>query len=271
MPSKKTRKSKKQRGGVKIGEGALGAVYRPPLLCNTTRAINNSLKTNNYIGKYTGRNVGQREKNKSNLVRDLNRNGEYTVTVNEMCELAPNQTNTNFENRPNREIQLISKYAGTSVEDLIPEDKILDDPEVYVHLTPEDIHKFYEGLRAIKSLAPRLREFNEHFIHNDLHFGNIVWDGTTARLIDFSELETLPEAIARLEEQYPDASEDEIETAAKSTDVARLYGLVKDILSTKFIMNTPEQKDRFRAWQFGHPYKIRDIDTYYRRLESLPV
>lgn len=273
MPSRQTRKARRQRGGVKLGEGAFGAVYRPPLLCNRAHPINNTLKTNRYIGKHTGRNVGLRERNKSNLVRGLNANGVYTVPVNAVCNLAAEQTNTDFEaGRPNREVQLISKYGGASVESMIPETEILNDAELYpLVMTPEREALLFEGLRAIKALAPHLREFNRHFVHNDLHFGNIVWDGEYARLIDFSEVTNLEERKAELREQYPKATEAEIDMAAKTTDSARLFELVKEIINTKYIQNTPRLRSLFRTWQFGNPYRLRDPDTLYTRLEALPV
>lgn len=255
-----------------MGEGAYGAVYRPPLLCNSKTPLNASLKNNSHVGKYTGRNIGLKEKERSNLVKAVNKNSAYTVPVNTVCELADNQTNTEFERRPNREIQLISKYSGTSVKDLIPDVAILNDKELYpLAMTPDAEEKMLEGLRAIKSLAPHLREFNKHFVHNDLHFGNIVWDGTTARLIDFSELQTVPEAVESLQDRNRTMPTAEAELIVKSIDPEGLYDSVLEVLTTKYIMNTPKMKEKFRAWQFGHPWKVRDIDTYYKRLESLPV
>lgn len=266
-PRRKTRR--RQRGAAFLGEGAYGMVYRPPLECDPANALANEYRTNRYVGKYTSKRKAYEEKKRSNLTRILNANRRFTVPINAICKVAAEQANTNFSARPNYTMQIVSEFRGTSVEKLIPDEDVLNDSTTYRHLTEEDITNLFQGLRAIKNLAPNLYIFNEHFVHNDLHFGNIVWDGEQARILDFGELETVRQAARRLQSMYPDLSLEEAIEEAKSIDIVKLFGFVVDIIKTKFIQE--RYKDMFRAWQFGNPTRFRSRDTYYERLAALPV
>lgn len=258
------------RGGATVGEGAHGVVYRPPLACNSSTPLPPELMTNAYVGKYVSAKNAQIEKTLSNKVKAINTESRYTVPIDAVCKIAETQPNTSFQSSKNRNTQVISKYSGFSVESLIPSIEVLNEPELYSkQMTPEAITVLFEGLKAIKALMPSLREFNEYYIHQDLHFGNIVWDGEHAKLIDFTEMEPISEVADRNREMYPGKSEEWLLEQVKSIDVSRLYDMVREIILSKFIQEN--FRDKFRIWQFLSPQIPRNRDSMYSRLEALPV
>lgn len=267
---KQTRK--KIRGGAKIGEGVQGDVFRPPLQCTPNTQVNAHFMTNAYVGKQVSDENAGRELLKANNVNRINRNGIYTIRANTACRLNRIQQTSGFEWQNQRQTQLFSRYGGESVASLL-QLKFLDTPKDFSMVNPDYI---LEGLRAIRSIIPHLREFHRHFVHNDLHVGNIVWDGTHARLIDFTDMEPVEHNIENLRKKYPTETDDRLYFKAIEKDMERLYKTVLKVLQSKYIQSNEQYRNQFRIWILGTPKggdfdPVRSLEIYYHKLETLPV
>lgn len=174
MPSRKTRKGRKQRkrsrhtrqkGGVRIIKGDKADIHRPPLPCKND--VNMPYRSNAYIGKLTNTSYEATVNKIKTWLSSIDPEEVYTVPPILSCTLAEKQTNTNIEK--GYMYQEIQKYGGISLHERLANQE----------------ESLKEILTPLKPFLNHLVEFNRQFLHRDLHTGNIVWDGTVYKMIDF--------------------------------------------------------------------------------------
>ena len=254
----KTRKAKNRarKGGKKIGEGSYGVVYKPPLKCSRRPEISKKYR-DGFVGKQVTEEEKKKEIHASDLIETIDPNEDYTLHVRAYCDISPEQENANFLDIRQGDVQLIYRDGGQSLYSLMEPDT-LDFDEV-------NFYNLILGLQLIKGFIPFLREFNQHFIHNDLHLGNLVWDGESLHMIDFAELKTVDELI----EDYLMRKKQNPEETARKRDIEKLYHIVRNIARSKYMKKN--HPTLLRYWLMSTPEDPRDLETYYSRLEALPV
>jgi hypothetical protein len=199
--SKKTRK----RGGRKIGKGMRGTVYTPPLKC--AEGDDDKWSSTNFVSKDISDTYLEQEYKNSFLVKELDPDGEWSITAEHACTIRDAQEDTNWMPGDLKR-QLIFKNGGKDLYSLLLKpgqsgdvDKYInglndageDDLTVFMKLDPSGINNL---IRQLHRILPKLDILNSKYIHRDLHFGNIVTDGTP-RLIDFSSLESVSSKIQK--------------------------------------------------------------------------
>jgi hypothetical protein len=177
------RRTRRLRGGKRIGEGATGKVYVPVLACNDGSEA--PFRGPGFVGKAIAETSLARELRHQAALASL---GDSVIAPIHHCLLAEAQTNANFiensdkamyENETSPHLgkkkyltyQVIYRNGGRNVADL---------------LADRSNHRVI--FQAIKDFIPVLREFNQRFIHFDLHLENLVFDGTRIRIIDFENM-----------------------------------------------------------------------------------
>jgi len=193
------------RGGKKIGEGSFGQVFAPPLKCKGDDG--SKVYGEGYVSKILNADDIDEEYHNALLVKAMDPEGIWSITPEKACELANVQTNANYKAN-DKTHQIIYKHGGRSVMNLLlaPEHtgdpfKYIrginaegeDDKSVFAFLDPSGLS---EVIKAIKKIIPSLDILNTKYLHDDLHSGNIVYDGTNARLIDFASLKPVETVIA---------------------------------------------------------------------------
>lgn len=209
---------RRTRGGKKIGRGEYGNVYRP-VLKNANHSENRY--SEGYVGKVMKEEDAKIEYANSMKVQALDPEGLWSITAIKMSRLANSQNNANFErseqNRKTKKnkfikntgltnpdplllfypstTQIIYKYGGQSLASLLTK----SGAHVYggnYDVSDINTEKLPEFVQACKSIIPGLNVLNKKYIHQDLHLGNILWDGKTARMIDFGEMVSVEERFA---------------------------------------------------------------------------
>ena len=137
-----------------IGPG----VFKPPLLCSGVRS-----DSPDFVSKLLNEEEADLEFSKSSLVRLLDPDERWSITPLRMCDLAEKQTNKNYANANGANTLLISKYGGVGL----------------LSLLKKSWSKLPLFIKVVKSIIPGLDILNKEYLHGDLHFNNIVWDGLT--------------------------------------------------------------------------------------------
>jgi hypothetical protein len=193
---RKTRRGCGQKGGIRIGEGAEGSVFSPPLKCK--EGDDSRFSSGLYVSKQVSAETGVAEHQNSFLVRNLDPTGEWSIVAEHVCSIAPEQINTNFvlvaDSGDVRNYQLIFKNGGLSLLNLLMKDhgavydeKYLYDPENYDKLDPEGLRII---ISVVKKVVQHLDILNSKYSHNDMHLGNIVYNraNDTGHIIDFARM-----------------------------------------------------------------------------------
>jgi hypothetical protein len=272
--SKRAKSRRKTRGGARIGKGAFGVAYRPPLLCDASSNVNEKYKSDKYVGKVMKEPQLQHEFDVSQKVLEFDPTHEITLPVEAMCKLAGLQTNDTFVPPRNGSTvgQLISEFGGDSLYSMFQTD-FLDD---YTQFSKIQHERFFDALRALVIFQTGFRTFSLYFVHGDLHTGNIVWDGSRARMIDFWFLMTIEERIqqqivglsgGREITELPANEKERIETEA--TRIASMFdyeGLVidlSDIFSSIYVKyRYPRIYDHMQAFN-ANPQRMRGTRELY--------
>ena len=107
--------NKKQTGGDKIGEGASGCIFRPPLTCRSGKNASNK----KYVGKvFDSKKNGLFEEEMMKKVKTLDSNGDHIIQLKKKCVVDPKDINPKdkcslFKSK--RMIQLIYEDGGISL------------------------------------------------------------------------------------------------------------------------------------------------------------
>lgn len=279
MSVRRTRKI----GGRKLGHGVQGDVYTPPLECAS--GSNARWHGEGYVAKLMDAEEARNEYKNSFLIRQLDPDGMWSIHAEQACEISSSQPNANYTNSPEKRTQLIFRNGGKSLLDYLIQnggdsDKLVfylqgideggdPDPQAFDYLNYSHLGTI---LSVVKRLLPALDILNSQYTHNDLHLGNIVYDGHTPRLIDFSSLAPVEKSISfemghwtelgisKLAKGHPwqeylisEATADKI----RSNDVAHLFKSIYMILASKWIRDV--SSGRFRGW----------VDRYSNWVEKL--
>lgn len=269
----KNNKTKKKRifGGKKLGEGQFGTVYSPPLRC--LEGDDDIWATPDFVSKTIYEGALEKEYRNSFLVKELDPNNDWSITALHVCTINPTQNNANY-NHGEPTHQLIFKNGGQSLSDLLLKpgikgdtskyimginDSGLKDQTVFQKLNPDSLPILIE---QVKKILPGLEILNTKYVHEDLHFGNIVTDGINPRIIDFSSLQSLEKKIAAEQKVYNRCLTINgktsscvwlnerirllIEDDAKSRDTHTLWSQLHTLLDSEWVKQTFPGK--YSAW-----------------------
>jgi len=201
------------KGGSKIGQGAFGTVFSPPLNCGD--GTNVKWSSTKYVAKTTSEEFLEREFVNSLLLKKLDPDGDWSVTAEHACKIAPGQNSKNYVPTELNTHQIIFKNAGVNLYDLLLKpgvkgdafyykDGLLEkggdeDFSVFSRLEPANLSLL---IKQLKIFLPKLALLNQTYIHRDLHFGNIVSDGSTPRIIDLDSLTPVKALVSEQKKLY---------------------------------------------------------------------
>jgi hypothetical protein len=270
-------------GGKKIGEGSYGKVFRPPLQCLRPSPQFDSSK---YISKVLALEDLDKEMAASDILKNLDPEGIWSIRSEHFCTLGLKQDNANYNESVSEKYQVVYKYGGVDFDHLMFKEgasslddnfyKYINDSEMWSKLSKDG---FVLIARLIKELLPNLRKMNEEMYHCDLHFGNIVYDGQNARLIDFGVFKTRENLIIQMrkawENRYlsygvvPGAAmayvlqdlEPLIENQAFTTDIETIYRHLHAIINSGWGKSV--FKDVYKYWRIKHIGIPRSYDEFY--------
>lgn len=172
------------KGGKYLSEGVEGVVFRPPLLCKERDA---KYETDDYVGKIMTKNKAEEEYQKSNIVKELDPLGEWSVTIDKICEINNEQTEKDYNKVRHRDkkFQLISKFGGITLNKLI---NFVEDG--FPNKEPQNIPLFFKLIKT--QLVPIIKKLNENNVfHNDLHLDNVLYSDGKIKIFDFGKLEKI--------------------------------------------------------------------------------
>lgn len=209
----KRRTRRLYKGGSKIGQGAFGTVFSPPLKCGD--GTNVKWDSTKYVSKTTSEEFLEREFVNSLLLKKLDPEGEWSVTAEHACKIGPGQNSRNYEPGKSNTYQIIFKNAGVNLYDLLLKPGIkgdafyykdgllekggAEDFSVFSNLDPNGLILL---IKQLKLLLPKLAILNLTYIHRDLHFGNIISDGNTPKIIDLDSLTTVESLVSEQKKLY---------------------------------------------------------------------
>jgi hypothetical protein len=276
------RRTKRLKGGKRIGQGANGAVFSPALSC-VDDFLNGSKNKSKYVSKVMNKDDAEREYNKSQLVRELDPLGKWSITAEKICPVGLTQDNANFTYKSD-DYQILYKNGGVSLWRLILKSGSVEyvlnylngqtfdgdsDEKVFLNLNTEGLPVL---IKAVKKLLPGLNILNKVYLHSDLHFDNIVYDGTACRLIDFMRLEKLKESMESdlSEPGLSDRDKLVIEDEWRSLDVSVLFYTLLSVLKSKWVAQT--FPGHFTSWleQYGVPGRNRFRSDYLVAILTVP-
>jgi len=268
MP-RKTRKI----GGKKIGQGAFGRVFSPPLTCKSgTKTYGDG-----FVSKILDERFIEEEYANSNLVREMDPEGLWSVTAEHVCELADAQENANYV-KDTETHQIIYRHGGVSLFDLLlkpgvygkthlfvngERERDVEDHSVYDLLDPDGLSRL---IHATKGIIGGLDILNTKYLHGDIHLGNIVYDGHRSRLIDFPSLKRIEERVRIQRKAFTECIQINkkkeicsyvgsvidaaVEDIAASGDVRDLLDDLQKLLRSEWVTQT--FPGRFDAWLEKH-------------------
>jgi serine/threonine protein kinase len=190
-------------GGKYVAEGLAGCVFRPAIRC-----LSDSEVIPNSISKITDKNTADKEENTNEIIRKIDPNGEYFITLYKRCAIGEISSKdgmnkcavvNNKRYKPGylrRTIKLgevLPKFDNLvfmdggkkSLKDVIDNMSVKEMAGVFLHL-----------LRGVELLN------NNGIIHGDLHLDNIMVDGKNVRIIDFGSVYRMDELLKMSGEEY---------------------------------------------------------------------
>jgi hypothetical protein len=260
------RRTKRLKGGKRIGQGANGAVFSPALSC-----ADGFLDGIGYVSKVMNKDDAEREYNKSQLVKALDPSGKWSITAEKICPVGLTQDNANFTYKSD-DYQILYRNGGVSLWKLILKSGSVNyvlnylngqtfdgdsDEKVFLNLNASGLPVL---IKAVKSLLPGLNVLNKVYLHNDLHFDNIVYDGTACRIIDFMTLEKIRDSMKSDlgEPGLSDRDKLVIEDEWRSLDVNVLFYSLLSVLKSKWVAQT--FPGHFTSWL--EQYRIPGINKF---------
>jgi hypothetical protein len=178
-------KTRRRRGGVIIGTGANGSAYSKPDEMETLLPEGCEWK-DGYVMKVfetTKYRHAMKEWRKTEILREKNLQGMIYPETN--CTLTDGRT------------AIFSPSGGQTVAEFFySEGPIITNDDMKAMLANardnkivRNAEKVDEVVEALRRLIEQVKTMNDMEIyHNDIHDGNIVYDGKEARLIDFGEM-----------------------------------------------------------------------------------
>lgn len=281
---RKTRRT----GGKKLGQGTRGAVYSPPLKCQ--EGDDDTWATPKYVSKTILDEHLETEYRNSFLVRELDPKNKWSLTAIHACTIRKSQPNVNY--KPGLQTrQLIFKNGGKSLADMLVKAGVqhewyscINDPAKFIHLEPKALPIV---IKQLKKILPGLEQLNAKYVHNDLHFGNIVTDGKTPRIIDFSSMQPVDKKIAEEKKLMskcirvkkdavcswvPERLQLLVADKAKSSDIQTIWLELYDLLSSPWVTVTFPNK--YTEWTTKYNDLSRFINLspeYFLSIMNVPA
>lgn len=268
--------TKGQFGGKKLGEGQFGAVYSPPLKCQ--EGDDDTWASPKYASKTIFEDDLEKEYRNSFLVKALDHKNAWSLTAIHACTIHKSQPNANYKPAlQNR--QLIFQNGGKSLSDLLVKPGVKGHWSEYTKDAANfkylDSKALPQVIKQLKQILPGLEQLNTRYTHNDLHFGNIVTDGKTPRIIDFASLQPIDETMAEerklmagcltIKEKkdgtcafLPDRLKLLMEDEAKSRDVQTLWSDLYSLLDSNWVKATFPNK--YSTWLTKYEHLARFIN-----------
>lgn len=315
---RKDKQKQKAIGGAKIGEGAYGLVYRPPLHCIRPAPEYNS---DAYISKVLLEKDMIKEMNASDYLSELDPDETWSIRASHGCILGLEQENSNFKSDKDAQYQVIYKYGGRTFETLMLVDDERGDMDLRAGVSSNATRSNRSGsyrsvsmgrshvnfidylnnsskwamlsadgfilvIHLIKELLPHIKYMNDTIFHCDLHFGNMLYDGTSARLIDFgifrNKKDRHADVKARWMKEYldygvqpaamPYVMEDLaplIDAEVENTDLFTLYKGLRLVIDSEW--GKTMFKKTFKYWRIDNLVRPRTYDGLYKAIMSLPA
>jgi len=175
------------KGGKYLKKGEDGIVYIPPLMCDDKDEKYNS---ESYVGKIMEKEKAEDEFQKSNKIKELDPDNNWSITIDKICKISDEQIDEDYLRNKNTDLykskntQLISQYGGISLSS-----GLLDYNDTFKKdAVPTNVPLFFKLLKT--QLVPIILELNKTFAHNDLHLDNILYSSTDGRIriFDFGKL-----------------------------------------------------------------------------------
>jgi len=311
---KAVRKDKRKvDGGAKIGEGAYGLVYRPPLHCIRPKPEYNS---DGYISKVLLEKDMVKEMNASDYLSELDPDEVWSIRARHGCVVGLEQENANFKSDSDAQYQVIYKYGGRAFDSLMLVDNVrtraessrssdssnrrseesgsmvrsnvgftdyLNNSSKWAMLSTDG---FILVIGLIKELLPHIKHMNETIYHCDLHFGNMLYDGTSARLIDFGLFRNKKDRRADVKAKWmntyldygvkpgamPYVMEDLeplIDAEVENTDLFTVYQGLRLVIDSAW--GKTMFKKTFKYWRIDNVVRPRTYDGLYKAIMSLPT
>jgi hypothetical protein len=238
---RKTRRAgRKQRGGMEIGRGRYGYVYRPALKCSRKAGMTGPNYGEEYVSKIflTENNADDglyREYANGLLVKALDPSGNWSLTPEILCPLDKTQENTGFLMRNPSKFanQIIYKYGGVTLESLVTR---IGERDEYTAEGP-DLRKYtIEGFKLYVGLVKRLMtilpKLHVKYVHTDLHNWNILFstEDDGLRLIDFGRLESIEANVAKLKAKMVLPNDEIYIDIVKQVDYKNVYDSVSSLV-----------------------------------------
>lgn len=177
------RGTRRKNGGVKVGMGSNAEVYGKP--DNIEQLLPEGCDwKDGYVMKVFETNRDAREEwMNTDILREKKIEG--IIYPETWCKLK------------NEKIALFSPFGGQSIYEFFYSKGPLVSRDDYktaadnrsngtIVRNHEHVHRVIEALRQLQQHVKIMNK--EEIYHNDIHLGNIVYDGQTARLIDFGEI-----------------------------------------------------------------------------------
>jgi hypothetical protein len=163
-----------------MNKGSFGKLYRPPLEC--PESSYNGLS--NYVGKITD--FPMEEFKDGEKIRAYEDWAGWACPAIAIC------------NTPHDGKQLIFRYCGTPIEDLLVKSgKFKDEMLEYADEPRLNPAGFDILVTHLIEFLPYVLKLNKTYIHNDLHYRNILFDGNRFYMIDFATLKPIDFHIVR--------------------------------------------------------------------------
>jgi len=249
---RKTRRNRAQTGGLEIGSGGFGLVYKPPLKCDGKNIDKYSEGHVSKIFTYESEDseIVDTEYQNGLLVKHIDPDGTWSITPELLCNLAKGQTNKNFRKQNMRAFskQIIYKDGGHTLSSLVSETQ---SPDIKLYLKAIDI--------TINTILPQL---HVAYIHGDLHDENIMYNPSdkTVRLIDFGHLSSIDDYVSRemglFQNRFGLSDRESLDKVratfiddAKMRDYHRLYEYVSEHKNnTWFVKSLPKITAWYEHW-----------------------
>ena len=139
----------------------------------------------------------------------------------------------------------------------------------------------------MRDFCPILKEFNKEYFHGDLNLGNLVWDGSRLRMIDFAFMKSYDDKYNDINDQFKqgfienDVAENnldktahvfrsEIEFIVKSTDVMRMFSNIYEVLTSKYVKENLYKE--FKWWvRLTNPDHFSTVEDIYDAIGNIPL
>lgn len=182
-------KTRRRRGGRKIGEGISGKVFTPPLICDDGGVEYNSEE---YVSKLTSRSVAESEYLMAEKLRPIDPESIHTVYAIKICKARDVQIDPEYAALRGKDWLVVMKNGGKSLLDASEKIEYLGYGMSNEQIDVKFLNKFLQKLYELGMFLIHMNDSG--LFHNDIHVENMVWDymDGNIRFIDFERSSNKP-------------------------------------------------------------------------------